>query len=1341
MSDKCNYSEATNKRNIDSLLRILDYFIKYERNSRYREGNLAFNPGSDFPESIKTDGKTIAKEIQEKRKLELIRLIEQRSRNRKKLSSEDRKELEEIIKTKNIVALDSILDTVSFYLPGDKSNIKEQAEQLILDDTFILCDYILEKYDKYGTLKQPGIVFTCYFGDDGEVFASKYENKALLIIMAGLLDEEIEVLEQAYAEEMQELLKELNSCVNQKDIEQIINYIDDTINAKYPKASIRWKDFSEKEGWRRTHKVFITHEAIDGTYEPIFRKEIENICKLVENRQSIPEVLNKYISPEDTAKYNPFDSIMKSSLLLHLGSYTEEYPVNFKQWSILQLVKKVKLLAVSGPPGTGKTTLLKEIAANEFVQKAVILTENWDAPWLEVMYKNNTFATIPDLEKISRHSMVVASTNNAAVDNIGNELAQEIDFCKTIVAAGLESGEQNASYTGTFCGQMGNKKNFEEKFLAYFKIFQSGLSKMEVNEEKAREIRETFVKAYRDFQTVNESFLQVVARRKKLYEGLKDTANGNGIVAKDFTSLQSTLKARLHTVSNEFDQVGEEKNIIKAKHHAINSLLEKLGAELNSLSSNAQTTEQKIPTILAEKKELYVAYETYKQRKKWGWFAALWPRWRNFFSQYPSLRYIDDSIEEHKFSLEKLQTELKEINNRASQLRTESELLREELAQLSSQLKGLDYRLNELGDSRNNLQENIKAIEQLMQNFRDALDHYIQMVAVPKYEIADLIKLAGSVEVDEKEFAGWHSLANAPYLLILRHRLFKGALDLTEQYILLNRDAILKNFELICTNGGGWFNRFYNSLEMYDSEQVACLKSLWNTIFLCFPIITCTLHSFKGSYRNFKQLIPSLIGLLLVDEAGQILPHYLCGPLFRSQRAIIVGDVAQIEPVRAKGSEIIDDERFENMDKDIIRIDLNSAQSYANRGSDYWEEMKGRREGIILEEHRRCERSIIEYSNRYVYSNKLKVFKNDNHEKLFGKNLIAIDVRGPKNGSRHVNQTEVDFCAKLMPELQKAYGNSIGVITPFRAQAEALSLTLEKQFGIAAGTVHKFQGQEKDCIIFSLVVDSLDKQKGLVKFIGGTANMLNVVLSRAKKQVIIIGNLTVLENAPNQLGNLYKVIKEKGRIISLFDMERYGQLESSEIEMICRCMAYTPYNLQDTIGQYVQNKFPLGIISSIAEHQELLRYVVINIKGSMVIHSPWIMSEIGPNTVVSEIERQFKLGIYVKIYYGYRKPTSPIPVEGIDNPAFLQTLLNIDYTGSAYRERARKAILKLHDILGSNLVYNAPTHVKMLIIDDRYAIVGSFNWLSWSSVTDRNEVSCIITNKEAVRYLKETMFG
>lgn len=1347
MSDLCDINTTSNIQNIANLLQIFNYFIQYEKNARYREGSLTNKSGTDYPESIKTNSRFIEQKILEVRKKELIDIIKPRLTIKSQLSNEVKKELEEIIETKNLVSLDTILDGFSFFRADeDKRKIKNQAEKLISNDSFLLCDCILEKYDKNGTIKIPAIIFTCYLVDE-HVFVKEYvvNYKALQIIMAGVLAEEIEILEQSYSKEMQELCNELNSCMNQKEMEQIIDFIDETITARYPAAEKSWKGFSEHEGWRRTRKIFITHEAIEGVLEPIFRKEIENICTLIKDKDNVPELLSKYIlGSELSREFNPFDISINSNLVSHIGSYTAEYPVNFKQWNILQLEQDSKLLAVSGPPGTGKTTLLKEIMANEFVQKAVTIAEHWDVPWTEATYKGtNPYAIMPNLEKISRHSMVVASTNNAAVDNIGDELAQEISFCKAIVAAGLEPADQSSSYTGTFCGQMGNKKNFEEKFLAYFKNFQRGLSTMEVSEEKASEIQKTFIKTYREFQDVNETFIQVLACRKALYAGLKDVASVNELVEKDFPSMLSILQARLDQMDSHIEQVKAEKCKLETNHLINKQTLDEVGAKLSTLNHDVQTIEQNVAKLQAERKELYVDYETYKQRKKWGWFATLWPAWRVFFNQYPSLRYIDDCIEDKKTCIEKQQNEIQVATKGIAQHNIEKLRLEEVASNLSAQINALDCNLIELDKRRKNLQENIRSIELLMQDFTDALHRYLQIIEISKSGLADeMVKLVGCVEINERESEYWYNLANRPKLLTLRHTLFEQALVLMEQYILRNRKEILKNFDLILGKNAksGWFNPFYNPLETYNTDQVACLNSLWNTIFLCFPIITCTLHSFKGEFSNFKQLVPNLIGLLLIDEAGQILPHYLCGPLFRSQRAIIVGDVAQIEPVRAKGSEIIDDEQFEYMseaEKDRIRISANSAQTYANRGSDFWEEMRGRHEGVILEEHRRCERSIIEYSNRYVYSNKLKVFKEDNHKKFLDKNLLAIDVRGPKDEGRHANQTEIDFCANLLPDLQKEYGDSIAVITPFRAQATLL----EKRLGIAAGTVHKFQGQEKDCIIFSLVVDSWDKQKGLVKFIGGAANMLNVALSRAKKQFIVVGNLTILENTRNQLGNLFKILEEKGRIISLFNMERYGQLEPAELEMLCRYMANKPSNLKDTIGQYIQAKFPLGIIGSATEHQNLFREVVANISGSLVIHSPWIIEEIGSSPVVADIERQCGQGKSVKVYYGYRKVAGSVPPEGIDDSQFFRTLLNTDYSGDAYRERARKAILKLHSILGKNLIYNAPTHVKLLIIDDRYAIVGSYNWLSGSLVSNRNEVSYVITNKETVRYLKEEMFG
>lgn len=110
----------------------------------------------------------------------------------------------------------------------------------------------------------------------------------------------------------------------------------------------------------------------------------------------------------------------------------------------------------------------------------------------------------------------------------------------------------------------------------------------------------------------------------------------------------------------------------------------------------------------------------------------------------------------------------------------------------------------------------------------------------------------------------------------------------------------------------------------------------------------------------------------------------------------------------------------------------------------------------------------------------------------FRKNLIALDIRGPKDGGHHVNQTEIDFCANLLPLNFRKRTEIVSLfITPFRAQAESL------KNGLALQQERFINFKVKDCIIFSMVVDSLDKQ-GLVKFIGGMENMLNVALSRAK---------------------------------------------------------------------------------------------------------------------------------------------------------------------------------------------------------------------------------------------------
>lgn len=81
---------------------------------------------------------------------------------------------------------------------------------------------------------------------------------------------------------------------------------------------------------------------------------------------------------------------------------------------------QTRLLAVNGPPGTGKTTLLRDIVAGLIVDRAKVMAE-FDTP-------AQAFAKRPDGRRIDPRlrgfEIVVASTNNKAVENVSAALPE-----------------------------------------------------------------------------------------------------------------------------------------------------------------------------------------------------------------------------------------------------------------------------------------------------------------------------------------------------------------------------------------------------------------------------------------------------------------------------------------------------------------------------------------------------------------------------------------------------------------------------------------------------------------------------------------------------------------------------------------------------------------------------------------------------------------------------------------------------------------------------------------------------------------------------------------------------
>lgn len=260
---------------------------------------------------------------------------------------------------------------------------------------------------------------------------------------------------------------------------------------------------------------------------------------------------------------------------------------------------------------------------------------------------------------------------------------------------------------------------------------------------------------------------------------------------------------------------------------------------------------------------------------------------------------------------------------------------------------------------------------------------------------------------------------------------------------------------------------------------------------------------------------PCVFDYVIIDEASQCDIASIIPLLYRAKRAVIIGDPKQLQHISQLTSK---------QDLALIqKYGIDPMWSYSANSLYFIAAAKVNPENMIqLRDHFRSCAEIIEYSNETFYDGSLRTATPYNKLKVPAgekPGIRWINVAGktvrPNSGSAY-NQEEV---ALVVSELRRlvtsGYTGSIGVTTPFHLQAEKIMQTLEKEpellsklvgkHAFLADTVHKFQGDERDLMIFTSVVTN-NAPTSTIGFLERTGNLFNVAVTRARSMLIVVGD-------------------------------------------------------------------------------------------------------------------------------------------------------------------------------------------------------------------------------------------
>ena len=288
--------------------------------------------------------------------------------------------------------------------------------------------------------------------------------------------------------------------------------------------------------------------------------------------------------------------------------------------------------------------------------------------------------------------------------------------------------------------------------------------------------------------------------------------------------------------------------------------------------------------------------------------------------------------------------------------------------------------------------------------------------------------------------------------------------------------------------------------------------------------------------KELNQYLPlkdGLFDLVIIDEATQCDIASSIPLFFRGNRAIVVGDPKQLRHVSfmsyQKQRELATKFEVEEFHEKLLDYRNSSILDVV------METLKSQEQAHYLDEHFRSMPDIIGFSNRAFYNDSLNIMTYKSQSDL-KENIKIIEVDGvrDKNG---VNKKEIELIFENIKNRinlsEEIY--SVGIISPFAKQVKEIQKQVTDYFSkeelakldLLIGTPYHFQGEERDEVHISFVVDSETKANVFTYL--NREDVFNVAITRARNYQFLYVSIRDIPFNSSHLLHRYLLFVNQGR--------------------------------------------------------------------------------------------------------------------------------------------------------------------------------------------------------------------